>query len=99
MFKGIILNDGTPLSEHNVQPTILGYRIVHQLTSRILPGTTRNEVYSKPAAIKKMNQIASMYTIQHAQLDIWDYDLEEIYDFECPMNPKFITDSDDHLFI
>lgn len=95
----IILPDGTPLDAlDNVQPKIFGYRIVHKLTGRILPGTTRQEIYSKAAGIKKMNQIASMFNQQQCPLDIWDYTLEVIYDFEIPVEYKYYTDGDDNLF-
>lgn len=90
--------DGEELSERSLKPKVIGFRIVHKQTTRILPGTTRNEVYTKAAGVKKMNSVASMYTVMQASLDIWEYELEEIYDFECPDDPIFITSQDDYLF-
>ena len=95
----IILPDGTPvLNLDQVKPEIFGYMIVHTLTGRILPGTTRSEVYSQAAAIRKMNKVASAFNIMQATLDIWDYTLEEIYDFEKPKDFVYYTDIDDNLF-
>lgn len=94
----IVLPDGSPLSEDNVRPKIFGYQIVHKLTGRILPSTTRKQVYSKAAAIKKMNHVASMYTVMQASLDIWDYELVPLYEHEKPEEYVYFMDNDDHLF-
>lgn len=95
----IVLSDGTSILDlDDLKPDIFGYMIVHVLTGRILPGTSRNEVYSKAAAIKKMVKIASQFTIMHTQLDIWDYTLEPIYDFEKPKDFIYFTDEEDYLY-
>jgi hypothetical protein len=94
----IILPDGTPVLDlDNVRPEIFGYRIVHVITGRILPGTTRNEIYSKAAAIRKMNRVATMFNIMQCPLDIWDYALSEVYDFEKPKEYKYIVDKNDNI--
>lgn len=97
-MKKIILPDGSPLSEKNVQPKIFGYQIVHKQTGRILPGTTRNEIYSKAGAIKKMNIIAGQYDLMEESLNIWDYTLKVIYDYEIPKKFVYIIDEKDWLF-
>jgi hypothetical protein len=93
----IILPDGTKFDPDNVQPKLIGFHIVHKLTGRILPSTTRQEVYSKAAAIRKMNQVASMYNVMQASLDIWDYELCPIYDIECQKDYIYIEDINDDI--
>ena len=95
----IILPDGTPILDLDIiKPKVLGYRIIHIQTGRILPGTARNEVYTKPAAVRKMGFVASQFTIMHTQLDIWEYTIEVIYDFEKPKECVYITDKYDYLY-
>lgn len=94
----ITMPDGSPLSEDKTQPKVLGFKIEHKLTSRILPGTTRKEIYSKAAAVKKMNSVNSMFMVMQCTLDIWDYELVEVYDLDCPTDPVYITDPEDYLF-
>lgn len=95
---GIVHSDGSEFNLDNVHPELIGYQIVHKLTGRILPGTTRKELYSMAAGIKKMNQVASMYTVMHCSLDIWDYELCPVYDIECPKDYIYIKNKDDTLF-
>ena len=94
----IILPDGSLYTPDNVRPDIIGYQIVHTITGRILPGTTRSQIYSKAAAIRKMNEVASMYNVMQTSLDIWDYILHPMYDFEEPAGCMYITDRDDDLY-
>lgn len=97
----VTLSDGTPLFELEVQipaAKVVGYQIKHKLTNRILPGTTRKEVYTKGAAINKMNQVNSMYMVMQCPLDIWDYELIDVLDIDCPADPVFITSPNDYLF-
>lgn len=94
----IVHSDGSEFNLDNVQPELIGYQIVHNITGRILPGTTRQEMYSMAAGIRKMNQVASMYTVMQCSLDIWDYELCPMYDIECPKNYIYISDKDDTLF-
>jgi len=94
----IVMSDGRSLTEDDLKPKVFGYRIVHKLTGRILPGTTRSEIYSKAAAIKKMNSVNSMYMVMQCPLDIWDYDLVEVYEHEKPKEFIYLTDSEDFLF-
>ena len=98
-MKGIVLPDGSPLSEDNLRPVMFGYHIVHKHTGRILPGTTRNEIYSKAAAIRKMNWISAQFNMMAELLDIWEYELKEIYEYEKPRNFIYIVDEDDWLFM
>ncbi len=93
----IVLPDGSSLNDDNVRPKLIGFQIVHRLTGRILPSTTRSEIYSKAAAIRKMNSTASMFNIMQAPLDIWDYELCPIYDIECPKEYKYIEDINDDI--
>jgi hypothetical protein len=90
----ITFSDGQEFNLDNVLPDLLGYQIVHVLTGRILPGTTRTELYTKAAAIKKMNKVASMFTVMHTQLDIWEYTLSPMYEGEIK-EYVLITDLND----
>lgn len=95
----IRLEDGRFLNDlDDLKPEVCGYKIVHQLTGRILPSTTRKEIYSKAAAIKKMDATAQIFNMHCTPLDIWDYALEPIYDFEKPDDCIYINDKDDNLF-
>ena len=94
----ITLPDGSMFDLNNVQPKIIGFQIIHNLTGRILPGTNRNELYTKAAGVRKMNQVASMYTVMHSSLDIFEYNLTPMYEFEEPDGAKYIKDNDDHLY-
>ena len=96
-LPNIVLPDGSLLTDDNVRPELIGFQIVHALTSRILPSTDRNEVYSKAAAIRKMNKVASMYNIMQVSLDIWDYELCPIYDIDCPKDYIYIEDINDDI--
>ena len=95
----IILPNGFPLDmdKSNVRPTIFGYRIEHKLTGRILPGTNRDEIYSKTAGIRKMNKIASAYQQVGEHFNIWDYILVAVYDFEKPDKYVYIVDDMDNF--
>lgn len=94
---GISFSDGSSFELDNVLPDILGYQIVHVQTGRILPNTTRKELYTKAAAIRKMNKVAAMFTVMHSQLDIWEYILTPMYEGEI-QEFTLITDIDDKLF-
>ena len=96
-LPNIVLPDGSLLNDDNVRPELMGFQIVHTLTGRILPSTTRKELYSKAAAIRKMNNVASMYNIMQVSLDIWDYQLCPIYDIECPDDYVYIEDINDNI--
>ena len=100
MKPQITLPDGTPLEPGltNLKPKVFGFKIMHKLTERILPGTTRNEIYSKAAAITKMNQIASAFNQMEAPLDIWSYELIPIFDFEKPKDFVYIVDNNDKIY-
>ena len=93
----IILTNGVPLDLDNFKTKVFGYRIVHKETGRILPGTSRNEIYSKAAGIRKMNQVASAFNVMQAPLDIWQYNLQPIYDFEIPKEYNYIIDENDNV--
>jgi len=101
-FEGITMSDGRPL-ELNIEKkgTVLGYWIVHSLTGRILPGTDRSQIYSKFAAMKRMGQIATMYNVAGTPLDIWEYELKEVYPEDLILYKTpfyyFIPDAEDWL--
>ena len=97
----ITLSNGTELDKdlELAAPKILGYQIINKQTERILPGTTRNEIYIKAAGIRKMNQISTMFNIMQASIEIWDYRLVPVYEFEgLPQDYKLIRDADDDIF-
>jgi hypothetical protein len=92
------MSDGTPMSEDTLKPKVFGYQIVHKITGRILPTTTRTEIYSKAAAIRKMNKVTSQFNVMECTLDIWDYELSPIYDHDKPTAYNYIIDKDDYLY-
>jgi len=94
----ITTSDGHIFDPDDHKPEVIGYQIKHNLTGRILPSTTRKEVYSKAAAIHKMDETAITFNMMSAELDIWEYDLVPIYDFEREEDFIYISDKDDNLF-
>lgn len=94
MTPKIILPDGSPMFEDSFEPKVFGYQIVHKQTGRILPGTTREQIYSKAAGIRMMNKIAGQYDI----MDIWEYDLSPIYVHDKPKEYVYFVDNDDYLY-
>jgi hypothetical protein len=97
-WTNITLPDGAPLFEENVRPKIFGYRIQHKKTGNLLPRTTPEEIYSKAAAIRKMNQVAGYYDrVLFEPFDIFDYHLVDIYDIEKPDAYVYMIDKDDFL--
>lgn len=93
----IVTSNGNTFDPDDLQPKIVGYQIKHNQTGRILPSTTRKELYSKAAAIKKMNQTAQIFNMACATLDIWDYSLVPVYDFEEPEDYIYVSDKNDDL--
>ena len=94
----IVTSDGGIFDADDLKPKIIGYQIKHNQTGRILPSTTRKEIYTKAAAIHKMDQTAIMFNMMSTELDIWEYELIPVYDFEEEEDFKYITDRDDHLY-
>lgn len=92
------MSDGSPLSEDSFKPKVFGYQIVHKTTGRILPTTTRTEIYSKAAAIRKMNRVASQFTVMDCTINIWDYELSPLYEHDKPTEYKYIIDNDDYMY-
>jgi len=102
-IKGITMSDGSPLElEVEQKGSLLGYWIVHSITGRILPGTDRSQIYSKIAGIKKMGEIATMFNLACQPIDIWEYELKEVYPEDLILYKTsfyyFIPDNEDWLF-
>lgn len=89
----IILPDGTPVEELKV--TIFGYQMEHVQTGRLLPTTTRDQIYSITAAVKKMNEVAGMYELMQEPINIFEYRAVPVYDFELPNVYTYIISDDD----
>jgi hypothetical protein len=98
MTPKIILPDGSPILEDSFKPKVFGYQIVHKITGRILPGTTREQIYSKAAAISKMNWVIGQFAVQQHQIDIWEYELCPIYEHDKPKKWNYIVDKNDYLY-
>jgi hypothetical protein len=97
-WEGITFSDGEEFTLDNVhEPDLLGYQITNVHTGRILPGTTRKELYTKAAGIRKMNKVAAMFTVMHSQLEIWEYTLNPMYEGDI-QEFTIITDINDKLF-
>jgi len=94
----IVTSNGNTFDPDGFEPEVVGYQIKHVITGRILPSTSRRELYSMAAAIRKMNTTAVQFNMMGASLDIWDYRPEPVYDFECPNDYIYINDKDDNLF-
>jgi hypothetical protein len=69
----------------NGQPLILdelvgliGYQIEHVVTGRILPSTSRHEIFTLESALKKLDDVNEVYD----NVSIVDYELIPIYDIE-----------------
>jgi len=75
---GIIDSKGDPMKEENVNPH-MGYRIVHQVTGKILPQTQRYEIMGYDYACDRVNKIIGYYKILQEPLNIDEYMLEPVY--------------------
>ena len=84
-MDGITLNDGTPLMdlEQQCRPAIrLGYQMVHNITGRLLPTTTRNQIYTAWAATEKMGEVG----VNVPTLELLDYVMKPVFDCDVDVH-------------
>jgi len=75
---GITDEFGNQISEKNINP-LMGYRIVHKQTGRILPHTQRHEIMGTDYATKKLKSLASFYQSINEPFPFNEYMFEPVY--------------------
>ena len=103
IFKdlGITDSQGNQMSENNVNP-LMGYRIVHRDTGRIMPHTQRNEVMGADYAMHRLATVANDYMERKLDFPFGEYTFEPMYMSELDdIVPEYIllyTDKDHKNF-